>query len=176
MKNTVSYILGKLDSAIVKIAGWKHIPCSSSNFMYISPYRYKGPTILLKDGTVINKGDWIAELHLDNKGLKALDTSYVNLIRLLRGELKALKSCLVYEPYSNIKAVFGITVFYEIAARQGFTVIDISNTGKRFFGSLWENILRTAFQKRNKKARKKFIVSKECWISREQISKYEQQR
>lgn len=169
MNKIISLFLSKLDSAIVKAAGWKHIPHSDTNFMYINPYKYKGSEITLADGTTINKGDLIAELHLDNKTLMALDTSYTSLIKLLKGELKSLQQCFSSEPYSDIKAVFGITVFYEIAARQGFTVLDISSKAKRLLWSLWENILRLAFRKRNNRVRKKFIMSKECWISRNQI-------
>jgi hypothetical protein len=40
---------------------------------------------------------------------------------------------------------------------------------KRFFGSLWENILRLLFKNGNKKTRKKFIYAKECWLSKNQI-------
>lgn len=169
MKEKFSLFMSKLDSAIVKNSGWQHIPHSSTNFMYINPYKYKGSLITLADGTTINKGDWIAELHLDNKKLKLLDTSYTSLIRLLRGELNSLRHCFDFEPYSNIKAVFGITVFYEIAARQGFTVLDINSSVKRFLWSSWENILRLALRKTNRMARKRFIISKECWISKDQI-------
>ncbi len=172
MNRIISSFLYKIDSTIVKGAGWKHIPHSNTNFMYISQYKYRGPQIKLTDGTVISKGDWIAELHLDNKGLKALDTSYTSLIRLLKSELLALRNCLMEEQYSNIRAVFGITVFYEIAARQGFTVLDISSTIKRFLWSLWENILRLAFQRKNRKPGKRFVLSKECWISKEQVLGY----
>lgn len=169
MKKIISFFFSSLDYIIVKAAGWKHIPDSISNFMYINPYKYKGPAITLTDGTLINKGDLIAELHLDNKGLNGLDTSYTNLIKLLKDELKSLQHCFGYEPYSKIKAVFGITVFYEIAARQGFTVLDVRSTIKRFLWSSWENILRLAFRKRSRKLKKRFIIAKECWISREQI-------
>lgn len=172
MNGIISSFLHKLDSAIVKGAGWKHIPCSDTNFMYISQYKYRGPLITLADGTVISKGDRIVELHLDNKKLKALDTSYTSLIRLLKGELRSLQSCFMDEQYLNIKAVFGITVFYEIAARQGFTVLNIRSILKRFFWSLWENILRLAFQKNSKKVKRRFVMSKECWISRNQVIGY----
>lgn len=169
MWKAAGFLLRKLDSAIVRTAGWKHIPNSDTGFMYMCPHKYKGATIILKDGTAVNKGDWIAELHLDNKGLKRLDTSYASLIRLYKGELKALKSCFSQGLYPDIKAVFGITVFHEIAVRQGYTVLDIRSPVKKFFVSLWENILRLAYHKKINKRGKKFVISKECWISRDQI-------
>lgn len=167
--NIIGMILRIVDSIIVAAAGWKHIPNSTSNFMYLNPYKYRGTKITLKDGTTIKKGDWVAEFHLDNKGLRKMDTSYTSLIRLFKGELKALQACFAYEPYSGIAAVYGITVFHEIAARQRFTVIEISNPVKRFLCSLWENILRLCLRKSSSKTRHPFVTSKECWISREQI-------
>lgn len=169
MRSTIEIILRKLDKVIVGLSGWEHIPLSGTNFMYIYPYIYKGKAITLKDGTFVEKGDWVAELHLDNKRLKDREISYSGLIRLLKGELKALQGCFDLEPFLRIKAVYGITVFHEIAARQGFTVLDIRNVPKRYIWSLWENILRVFFKKERKKGKKRFVVSKECWISREQI-------
>jgi hypothetical protein len=163
------YFIGGIDSLIVKLGKWKHIPNSKNNFMYINPYQYKRKTITLKDGTVIAKGDLVAEIHIDNSSIKRLNTGYANLFKLLNGELKALKESYDTEPYSGIKAIYGITVFYDIARRQGFTVVEMDNKIVRFFGSLWENILRLLFKNGNKKTRKKFIYSKECWLSKNQI-------
>lgn len=169
MKKIFSFIFGIIDYLIVKIAGWKHIPDSKTNFMYLNPHIYKGHEIALRDGSIIKKGDFIAEIHIDNRNVKILDTSYINLIRLLRGELLALKKCNDQEPYSEIKAVYGISVFYNIAERQGFTIIEIRNRIIKFFGSIWENILRLSIKKNGKKTRKILISSKECWISKNQI-------
>lgn len=169
MKKILSSIFGIIDFIIVKIAGWKHIPYSSTDFMYLNPHKYRGRDIALKDGSIIKKGDLIAELHIDNRRVKSLDTSYISLLRLLRSELLALKKCSDQEPYSKIKAVYGISVFYNIAERQGFTIIEIRSWIIKFFGSLWENILRLTIKKNGKKTRKIIIASKECWFSMNQI-------
>jgi len=171
MKAIIYPILKVIDITIVKIARWKHIPNSTTNFLYLNPYQYKGKPLTLKDGTQISKGDWIAELHIDNVRSASMDTSYGNLLRLVRSELLTLKMSLDQEPYSQLKAVYCITVFYDIISRQGFTAVEISNKFKKFFGSVWENILRLGLKKGNKKTRKKFIYSKECWLSKDQILK-----
>jgi hypothetical protein len=171
VKKTFKTLLAKFDKTIVKLAGWNHTPYSKNNFMYLAPHIYKGRTIQLKDGTVISKGDLVGEIHIDNINASTLDTRYPNLIRLFRGELIALKQCFLeeIEPYSKIKAVHGNSVFYDIAARQGFTIIEIRNVIKRFFISIGENILRLGLKSGNNKTRKKFLMSKECWISQDQI-------
>lgn len=170
MKNIGSYIFRKIDIAIVKLAGWSLVPESNVNLMYMNPYRYKGESITLKDGTVIKNGDWIAELHLNNRIFGSLDTSYANLIRLFKSEMKSIGKCISCEPYSKIKAVYATTVFYEIAERQGFTVMEIKSSFKRFFYTLWENILRMSYKKNNKKRKNKIVTPKEIWISQGQIA------
>ena len=169
MKKLFKGIIGGVDNLIVKLGKWEHIPNSMNNFMYIVPYKYNRKTITLRDGTVISKGDRVAEIHIDNTSIKRLDTGYANLFKLLRVELRGLKESYSQEHYSEIKAIYGITVFYDIAHRQGFTVVEMNNKAKRFFGSLWENILRLLFKNGNKKTRKKFILAKECWLSKDQI-------
>jgi hypothetical protein len=162
-------LLAKLDTFIVNKSGWKHIPFSRNNFMYLNPCIYHGNPVKLKDGTLISEGEHIAELHIDNTSIKRLNTSYPNLIRLLRGELAALSRALKEYPDIKVKAIFGISVFYDIAERQGFTIVEIDNKFKRLFISIGENILRLGLKNSNRKTRKKFLFSKKCWLSREQI-------
>jgi hypothetical protein len=169
MSNFVKKSMAQFDTLFVKFSHWKHIPYSTTNFLYLNPYIYKGKTLTIKDGTVIKKGDWIGEIHIDNVNVKSLNTSYPNLIRLLRGEIKALNRCLKEEPHSKIKAICGISVFYDIARRQGFTILPIENSFKRFLISIGENILRLGLKNSNKKTRKKFVFSKQCWLSRNEI-------
>ncbi|MBC2582318.1 YkoP family protein [Clostridium sp. DJ247] len=169
MKKLAVFFLERFDKFVVRCAGWSHIPNSKTNFFYLTPHIYKGKTIKLKDGTFIRKGDWVAELHIDNISIKTLNVSYQGILKLFREELITLKQSFNAEPYSKVKAIHGISVFYNIARRQGFTIIDVDNIFKRVFESIWENILRLLLKKYNKKTRKKFVGSKECWISKDQI-------
>lgn len=172
-------LLSKIDSTIVNLAGWRHIPYSNTNFMYLSPHKYKGKSFRLDDDTVITKGDWVAELHIDNKKIKVLDTSYRNLLNLLKGEIEALGKALKEEPYCKIKSVYGITVFYDIARRQGFTIKHIDNKLIRFFGSIWENILRVVLKNKTSKINKNknvFIAPKECWLSKVKAIHFSEKR
>lgn len=57
MRKMLGFLLRRLDSAIVKAAGWKHIPHSDTDLMYMSIYKYKGPAITLSDGTAVKRGD-----------------------------------------------------------------------------------------------------------------------
>jgi len=164
-------IIEKIDNLIVKLFHWNHIPFSETNFLYLDIFTYKGKSKKLTDGTTINKGDLVGEIHIDNKNLKNLNTSYPSLIRSFQCELEALKICYKENTskYSEIKAIYGVSVFYEILKRQGFTILKIDNPLLCFLGSVWENILRFALNSTGRKSRKKFVFSKECWISKSQI-------
>lgn len=167
MKRLASIFLVPFEKTVTTLGGWKHIPNSSLDFMYLCPRKYRGKNITLKDGTIIKKGDIIAELHIDNLRIHKFDSSYANLLKLLKEELIAVKNSLELKGYRDITAVHGITVFHNIAARQGFTVFDIKNPVTKYLGSFWENLLRVVFKK--EKSKKKVRVSKHCWLSRKQI-------
>jgi hypothetical protein len=173
MKKFVHAIFRLNEKIIARILRWNHIPYSENNFMYFAPYIYRGKPVALSDGTTISRGDRVAELHIDNIRVGTLDTRYPNLLKLLQGEISALKRALKESPYSDIKAVYGITVFYDIARRQGFTVKQIGNPVKRALATVWENILRIVFKKGNKSGRRRINKSKECWLSRSQIMNME---
>ncbi len=154
---------------MVRLAGWKHIPGSKDRLIYLCPRRYKGDPITLKDGTVIQKNDLVAEIHLDNTNILNIEASYISMAKALQKEMGALKEAMKQSPMDQLKGVYGITVIYPIAERIGFTSIRIRNPFKRFFGSLWENILRLVLKKAHRGRKKGFIEARECWLSRNQI-------
>jgi hypothetical protein len=127
----------------------------------------------LRDGTLISADDFVAELHIDNKNIRSFEMNYTNILKALHIELKALKKSLNREPWSKIKAVYGVTVFYAMLHRQGFTVMNLRNRYKRVLGSIWENILRVMLEKGSRAVRKKYVSAKECWLSRSQIESME---
>lgn len=173
MKTLLAFFIKTIDALVVKFAGWTHIPSSRAKFLYLSPRKYKGTLITLRDGTHISAGDIVAELHIDNKKIRYLEVTYTNILKALHEELKALKKSLDQEPFSRIKAIYGVTVFHAMLQRQGFTVIDLKNPYIRVLGSIWENILRLVLKKSGKTARKNFVTAKKCWLSRGQIENME---
>lgn len=159
------------DKTAVKIHGYKKIPGSAVEFFYLVPKVYKGPKIILKDGTEIFKNDSVLELHIINTNLSELDTNYGNLFRMLREELYAIAQYLEVEENTKYKAIFGITLLHRLAKRAGFTIIEIHNPMKRKLFSLGENILRGTLSKKSKmkKQKQKIVEAKECWMSKDEI-------
>ncbi|OPJ62235.1 YkoP family protein [Clostridium oryzae] len=171
MNNVFKPLISGIDNLIVRLCGWTHIPYTTTNFLYISKHRYKGKTLQLKNSTIINKGDIVIEIHIDNKNLKNINTtSYVNLVRSFKSEINVLKKCFTEQQnFKNVKAVYGISAFFHITSRCGFETMEIQNPIRRIFTSIWENLLRHVLKTSKNKLRKNFVISKECWISKDDL-------
>lgn len=167
--NALNRIVAFYDRNMVRLLGWKKVPGSDLEFLYLVPKVHKGRTVAIDDGTVIHKGDHIFEIHIINTNLDKLDTSYGNLFIMLKQELTQVGVIMQTEEYRKYKALLSVTLLHRLARRVGFTVIEIENPLKRRMVSLGENILRSALRKgKNEKDGKKRIA-KECWISKDQI-------
>lgn len=167
--NAFNRIVAFYDRNMVKFLGWKKVPGSDLEFLYLVPKIYKGKPVVIDDGTVIRKGDHVFEIHIINTNLDKLDTSYGNLFIMLKQELSQVGVIMQTQEYAEYKALLTVTLLHRLAKRVGFTVHEIENPIQRRMVSLGENILRSALRKgKNEKDGKKRIA-KECWISKTQI-------
>ncbi len=86
--------------------------------------RYRGPRLELRDGTVVNPGDLVGELHMDNRRVAALHTDGKGGFRYRREVfrmLPALANDLATRPeYRTVHAVCGASLFWAESARAGF--------------------------------------------------------
>ncbi len=167
--NIIRSLVAFYDKTAVKIHGYKKVPGSPVGFFYLVPKIYKGPSIVLKDGTKINKEDSIFEVHLINTNLTNLDTGYGNLFKMLREELYYIAEYMELEENKDYKAVLAITLLHRLAKRAGFTIIEINNPVMRKLTSLGENILRGTLSEKTPKKKQKRVEAKECWMSRSDI-------
>lgn len=121
----------RVDAAIRLLAGIRDL--EGSNIWRVALRRYRGKNRRLPDGTTVQKGDLLLELHLNNdflaglahgtaslegiviKAAKEAGQSLPRLARLLKEDTRYLK----------VKAVFGITVLNRPARRFGFAVYDL---------------------------------------------------
>lgn len=85
--------------------------------------KYSGPAILCKDGTWIQEGDRIGELHLNNRMVLDLtrevgaDRAAIRTARQVRDSLKAISESLdSKEEMSGVRALVGVTLLH-----RGFT-------------------------------------------------------
>ncbi|MGF7060313.1 YkoP family protein [Brassicibacter mesophilus] len=160
----------KIDKTIVKLNGWEYIPNSTKKMIYINPHTYKDEDLKLADGTIIIKGDQVAELHIDNLKVGKIKNDLSTLYSILEEELYDLSQAISnIDKYRDIKAYYGVTLLYPIASRKGFTIIEIRDKSKKIFIRIWENILKLSYGKSKAKTNKGFRIPKECWISKSQV-------
>jgi hypothetical protein len=90
--------------------------------------RRRGPRIVLKDGTVVDPGDLLGELHLDNRRAAALHPGGHAGLRyrreLFRGFVALARELDTRPEYRAIRAVFGASLFWpsRLATEIGFEV------------------------------------------------------
>ncbi|MGH2448017.1 MAG: YkoP family protein [Chloroflexota bacterium] len=83
---------------------------------------HRGEAVVLRDGSTINRGDPVAEVHADNRALLALMPAEGRwpLQGVLGSDLRALAVWVGSEGAPPVKALHGVTLVSAGAARLGF--------------------------------------------------------
>ncbi len=135
----------------------------------INKNRWK--TIVLKDGTIINRGDNFVEVHFLNDAISNVLINHQSLM----GASREIKRRLIYsfdkileylkKNDIKVKAFHGVTVLYRIAELDIITMFDI-NPILRFFVNLYEKLILISyhpegFGRLKKRGR---LIPKSIWI------------
>ncbi|MBY3618939.1 polysaccharide deacetylase [Acinetobacter sp. CUI P1] len=113
--------------------------------------KYHGESIVCQDGHRILPGDWVGELHLDNRQVVQLtrtlgaDRAGIRTARMLREAMKEISRELDYNPeLSKVQALTGITLLHRgIIHGIGFEQHPIkSKWQRRWFGIYLRFLLR----------------------------------
>jgi hypothetical protein len=103
---------------------WQRIrPVRPQGVLRYSVARHRGRRVVLRDGTLVDTGDLVVELHLDNRRLVELARSRTKpwgLLRIGRGDLAALQRLLSTGELRQVKALHGVTLFATAGRRLGF--------------------------------------------------------
>ncbi len=173
MKSVIKSLLEKFEKRVVNSNNWFHIPGSKDSMFYIAPHIYKGKPVELPCGTTVQKGDLVAEIHLDNLKTDKLGNANIGKIfRFVNDEFDSLHYAIKEDDrFYDIKAYYGQTLFHAVLKRQGFTILDIKKSVRSIFVSLWMIILRVVFSPKEKKVNTSFRHVKAYWVSKEQMLK-----
>jgi len=142
--------------------------------------RYRRVPLVLADGTVVNPGDPIVELHLDNLAAAALNQGGKGGLRFRREMLRmmpALARDLSSRPeYRDICAVGAATVFSSssrLVAMLGFEFRPLPAYTRWWLGT-WERILLANYhhEGRRRLRRVRQGALQHIWISRRALLRY----
>ena len=142
--------------------------------------RHRGRRVVLKDGTVVDPGDLVGELHLDNERAVALHAEGHGGFRF-RQELFRLLPALGLDlqtrpEYRTIKALFGASLFWRnpsLVARAGFEQRPLPPFTRWWLGT-WERILLASYhpQGRRRLGKGRRAELREVWITRRTLARF----
>jgi len=139
--------------------------------MRIGLIRHRGRRVTLEDGTIVNSGDMVGELHVDNRRAAALHETGKGGLRFRREVFRALPALArdieTIPEYREIKAVCGASLIWKEGRRAGFESREFPAFTRWWLG-WWERYLMAHF---HPAGRKRLAVGdrtelRQIWMSR----------
>ena len=107
---------------------WRTIPIPNAphGIFAIHLFRYRGTPVVLRDGSTIAPGDWLAELHVNNLLLvESVEGPKWPIAHPMKGDLRALAAWISRPDFPvHVAAVHAVTLLGRGAAWLGFSVRD----------------------------------------------------
>ncbi|NHN35014.1 polysaccharide deacetylase family protein [Paenibacillus agricola] len=146
-KRIFVYLWFKWDKLFHVLFGVKPVdPENPLLFYRVRPYH--GKTILLSDGEKIVSGDRVIELHFNNEMLFRMAIGSHSIVHLAVQIIRSVKEVLPHTVkisndvhYSNIKAIYGITMIHRGANQLGFTLTNLPRGWFSYVTSLYLKVL-----------------------------------
>jgi MFS family permease len=120
----------------------KPVPHAPNDLLMLHFTRYKGRPIDLPDGTHVERGDLIGEIHLHNRVLlkAALDNGPWGLLHLISQDFQAMAAWTSQPDFpAEIHAFFGISLLSRATRRLGFTLRERPKTLQAWFDRFFMN-------------------------------------
>lgn len=152
MKRIVLFSWGFIDRIIRRFTWIKDI--EDGKFIWrLALRRYHGQEWLMQDGSLLKKGDYYIELHLNNDHLLSLigenssiERVAIIIIREIRNGLPKLARLMKDDTkYGKAKVLLGITLLHRGTVRLGFTAYELKLGLFRMFINWYENLLLALF-------------------------------
>ncbi|KHF34702.1 Peptidoglycan-N-acetylmuramic acid deacetylase PdaA precursor [Paenibacillus sp. P1XP2] len=165
--------------AIVKLwLVWETVFHKMFRLKTVNPYdpmlhyrirKYSGQKIELDEGTVLEKGDRVVELHFDNEklfrfGVRSRSAVHlaIHLIRTMEKELPALAQCILEDPEAvDAKALYGVTMVNRGPEQFGFRIVDLKDglfsTSSRLYLKFLLSVIHPSGQSRLKEQSRQLV-------------------
>lgn len=141
MKAFLLFVWNFFDPFYYSCTRLTYITGEGDNIFRIRLTKYKGRSIILSDGTKINKNDMLVKIHLHNirllmesRGMKSELRKAKLIYRHVEQSLPGVETYIRdHFDSCNVKGIVGITSIYKGSERLGFEIIDIINPFYRWF-------------------------------------------
>ena len=165
-----------VDKCLRTISRTRPVRTNGSGIIRFNLHCYKGPNLLLNDGSEVKSGDRIIELHLDNAWFKRRRNSYLSASQSPREflgcfaqDLQILAQRISSGTLGDIAALHGSTLLYVAARRLGFQVDELADSLWKKGARFYMTGLMQVYHLRGEDVaglREKTWELKEIWLSR----------
>jgi hypothetical protein len=172
-------VLDRLERWVIRREDYR--PIGGGGYLFrLKVARYRRARVVLNDGTVLNPGDPVGELHMDNRFAAALHDGGKGAFRLRRELFRAFPALardLAARPeYRDIKAVGGASLFWRaggLAERVGFQMQPLPPFTRWWLGT-WERILLAAYhpEGRRRLTQGRPAVLQQMWMTRRALERF----
>lgn len=171
--------LNRLDRWVERHEDYRPIG-EGGHILLLKIARYRRSRLVLADGTIVNPGDRVGELHLDNRRAAALHREGHSGFRFRQEMLRmmpALALDLHTRPeYGDVHAVGAATLFARstgLAVRLGFELRPLPPFTRWWLGT-WERILLAAYHPEGQRrlARVRQDKLQQIWITRRVLRRF----
>lgn len=102
------------------------------HFFHLRKCRYNGEPLLLGEGVMLRKGDYIAELHFDNELFSRWTIMSRSMVQIALRIVREMKVTMPYiakkvreeKRYQDVKALYGVTMVHKGAESFGFQILE----------------------------------------------------
>jgi len=156
----------------------KRIPGAPFDLLRVQFTRFHGKSITLPDGTAIQSGDRIAEMHIHNAVLAdvAKRANSWELLRMMIGDFRELARWVETADFpSDVHAFYGYTILSRAAPRLGFTTRTRPHSIRTWLDGLFLTGLLVLYSPRGRNRLEEGQVygrdPVEIWMSRDELER-----